>query len=100
MTAITQAQVDQALDLLLRHVRFARSTGFIGDNRERSSDIRRSVHRLDDTEVRRQYQLCQVLARFVPNTMIPRDKRNDLYDVGHALRGEYWDRDTLRDKEK
>jgi hypothetical protein len=95
---VTQGQVDRALERLLKHVAHARSTGFIGDDRERSSDIRRSVHRLDDAEIRHLYQLIYVIGRWVPHTMIPREKRKDLYDVSHAIRGEYWDRDTLRKK--
>jgi hypothetical protein len=95
---ITQEQVDEAVDLLLRHVHGARSRGFIGDNRERSADIRRSVHRLDDPELQRRYQISHALARSVPDTMIPRDKRADLYDVSHELRAEYWDRVKARIK--
>lgn len=101
MAEITQDQVDQALDLLLRHTRHARSNGFIGDNRERSADILRSVGRLDDDEVTRQYKICQALARYVPTAMIPREKRTDLYDVGHELHREWRARiKDQKDKEK
>jgi hypothetical protein len=95
MTEIRQDQVDQAVSLLLRHARGA-PTAHFGDTRERSSHIRRSVHRLDEPELRRQFQIMDILARSVPTGMIPREKRHDLYDVTHELRSEYWDRTKIR----
>jgi hypothetical protein len=86
-----QERVDEALSLLFRHVRGAPTVHF-GDSRGRSSSIRESVHRLPADELERQFRIIEAMARHVPHTMIPRDRRRDLYDVGHEIRMEYWDR--------
>lgn len=92
MTAVTQEQVDQAVSLLLRHVHGAPSVHF-GDTRDRSDSIRRSVHRLDEAELRRRYQIYLALGRLEIMNVLPRGQKRDLYDVGHELRAEITDRE-------
>lgn len=87
---ITQDHVDQALALVLRHARGAPTPHF-GDTRGRSASIRRSVVRLSSAELERQFKIIEILARCVPDSMIPKEKRSDLYNVGHEIRNEYWD---------
>lgn len=87
----TREQISEALDLLLRHTRHAPPVHF-GDSRERSSSIRASVHRLTTEELIRQFRINEYIARHVPVDWIPREKRRDLYDVGHEIRREFRDR--------
>lgn len=86
-----QDLVDEAVATLLRHVRGAPGVHF-GDSRERSASISQSVHRLSDADLRWQYKIYKALASDRYSRLIPRDKRTDVYDVGH----EFWHEDRYR----
>lgn len=76
--------VDEAVAMLVRHVRGAPTPHF-GDTRERSASISRSVHRLSDEKLTWEYKVYRALSSDRYSDLIPRDKKSDVYDVGHEL---------------
>lgn len=85
----TEEQMREALRIVLRHTKSA-PTAHFGDTRERSAEIRRSVHRVQHTS-RLRLELGAI-TYLCENMTLSREERTKLYEVSHALRGEIADR--------